>query len=398
MKRTVTVIGAGFSGLVTAYFLVKAGARVRVLEKEARVGGLLGTRRTEHGLVERAANGLLNSARLEALAADIGVPLHPLLPQSRARYFWREDRLRRWPLNPGESLRLVLGLITNLGHWRPRAGETVADWGGRMFGPAAVGVALTPALGGIYASNADKLSASLLLQKRQKPAAKPAVRGTVAPQGGMQDLLDGLQQYLEKQGVEIALEQQAQVQPDQPTVICTSAIHAAELLRECAPQISASLRKIEVLPIITATGFWAPSERQPQGFGCLFPRGSEFHALGVLFNNCMFAGRSRFRSETWILGGAAEPAWLQATDEELTALLEANHARLTGTAEPLLSLHLTRWPRALPHYTLELERTLATLPPLPPRLALVGNYLGQIGLAKILERAHQAATQIQEQL
>ena len=123
---------------------------------------------------------------------------------------------------------------------------------------------------------------------------------------------------------------------------------------------------------------------------------SGFHALGVLFNDCMFAGRSRYRSETWIFGGAAEPDLLQATDEELTALLQANHARLVGAAEPLLSAHITRWPRALPHYTLELERTLATLPPLPPHVTLVGNYLGQIGLAKILERAYQAAAQLEE--
>ena len=45
MKREVTIIGAGISGLTTAYFLVKAGVPVRVLEKQSRVGGLLGTRR-----------------------------------------------------------------------------------------------------------------------------------------------------------------------------------------------------------------------------------------------------------------------------------------------------------------------------------------------------------------
>ena len=41
----------------------------------------------------------------------------------------------------------------------------------------------------------------------------------------------------------------------------------------------------------------------------------------------------------------------------------------------------------LPHYSIELERVLTTLPALPPNMQLVGNYLGRIGLAKILERA-----------
>jgi hypothetical protein len=52
----------------------------------------------------------------------------------------------------------------------------------------------------------------------------------------------------------------------------------------------------------------------------------------------------------------------------------------------------------LPHYTLTLERTLTTLPPLPGNLALVGNYLGQIGLAKIIERAYHVAVQMNDQV
>ncbi|HYT50549.1 MAG TPA: hypothetical protein VEL78_09165, partial [Pyrinomonadaceae bacterium] len=54
--------------------------------------------------------------------------------------------------------------------------------------------------------------------------------------------------------------------------------------------------------------------------------------------------------------------------------------------EPL-AVHITRWPNALPHYSIELENILTSLPPPPRNLALVGNYLGRIGLAKILERA-----------
>ena len=42
IKPTITVIGAGFSGLTTAYYLLQAGARVRVIERSERAGGLLG--------------------------------------------------------------------------------------------------------------------------------------------------------------------------------------------------------------------------------------------------------------------------------------------------------------------------------------------------------------------
>ena len=404
MKREITIIGAGISGLTTAYFLVKAGVSVRVLEKQPRVGGLLGTHRVEHGLVETAANGLINTARLESMCADIGVTLLALQPQSRARYFWR-DGLRRWPLTLGESLRMTAGLARHVGHWRPAAGETLDVWGKRLLGAAAVQHALTPAMGGIYASDADQLSASLIFNRKGlglEPAnpngnakpAKPSRRGTVSPQGGMQELMDGLSNYLRQRGVSIELNHGAQLERDAPTVICTSAIHAAELLADHAPEVSQALRQVELLPIVTATCFYEPSSRQPKGFGCLFPRRGEIRALGVLFNDCLFEGRSALRSENWILGGASDREVVHLSDAELQTTLRRNHALLVGAEEPLLNCHITRWPQALPHYTLALERALTTMPTLPKHLALVGNYLGQIGLAKIIERAYRVATQI----
>lgn len=404
MKREITIIGAGISGLTTAYFLVKAGVPVRVLEKQSRVGGLLGTQQTQHGLVETAANGLINTARLEALCADIGVTLLSLQPQSRSRYFWR-DHPRRWPLTLGESVRMTAGLVRHLGHWRPAAGETLDAWGTRLLGAAAVQHALTPAMGGIYASDADQLSASLIFNRKGlglEPAnsngnakpAKPARRGTVSPRGGMQELMDGLSNYLRQQGVSIELNRGAQLERDAPTVICTSALHAAELLSNHAPEVSQALRQVELLPIVTATCFYEHSPRQPQGFGCLFPRHGKIRALGVLFNDCLFEGRSALRSENWILGGASDREVVHLNDAELETTLRRNHALLVGAEEPLLSYHVTRWPQALPHYTLALERVLTTLPPLPKHLALVGNYLGQIGLAKIIERAYRVASQI----
>ena len=200
--------------------------------------------------------------------------------------------------------------------------------------------------------------------------------------------------YLRQQGVSIELNRGAQLERDAPTVICTSAVQAAELLSNHAPEVSQALRQVELLPIVTATCFYEHSPRQPQGFGCLFPRHGKIRALGVLFNDCLFEGRSALRSENWILGGASDREVVHLSDAELEATLRRNHALLVGEEEPLLSYHVTRWPQALPHYTLALERVLTTLPPLPKHLALVGNYLGQIGLAKIIERAYRVASQI----
>src|SRR6266446_350735 len=131
--RTVKVVGAGFSGLVTAYFLVKKGFAVRVVEKTSSAGGLIRTIRTPHGLVETAANGILSSARLEAMCADIGVPLLPTRRDGRKRFIFR-GRPRQLSLTTSDVMTLAFRLATHATSFHPRQFETITDWGKRVLG------------------------------------------------------------------------------------------------------------------------------------------------------------------------------------------------------------------------------------------------------------------------
>src|ERR1700704_4581526 len=115
---TVKVIGAGFSGLVTAYYLVKAGFKVQVVEKSARVGGLIRTIQTPQGPVETAANGIRNSVRLEAMCADLGVPLQTTRREARARFIFRGEP-KRFPLSGPEVLKLGFRFAASASSLRP---------------------------------------------------------------------------------------------------------------------------------------------------------------------------------------------------------------------------------------------------------------------------------------
>src|SRR5262249_23996807 len=143
--KPITVVGAGFSGLVTAYLLTKAGREVRVIAKESRAGGLIRTIRTELGLVETAANGIHNSARLEATSVDIGVPLVQTKREARKRFIFR-GKPRQLPLNPFEALRVPVGVAANATRLRPRPFETIFEWGKRVVGKGATDYLLVPAL------------------------------------------------------------------------------------------------------------------------------------------------------------------------------------------------------------------------------------------------------------
>ena len=400
----VKVVGAGFSGLVTAYYLVKEGFRVRICEQSSRAGGLIRTIRTPPGMVETAANGLLNSARLEALCANTGVPLLATRRDGRKRFIFR-DRPRQIPLNASDAFALAARLVAGATSLRPRQLETIAEWGRRVLGKGATNYLLVPVLGGIYAGDPERLSASLIFGRAALPdhlgtnrPARANVRGTVAPPQGMQQLIDGLSDYLKRAGVEFVFNHSAQAEANEPTAVCLSARSAAEFLADISPEVSEALRRVEMLSLVTATSFYAPEAARLKGFGCLFPRGQGFRARGVLFNDCIFEGRGPAHSEAWIFGGALDPDVVNLSDQELAQLIADERKRFFGADDSALDVRITRWPNALPHYSIDLERILTTLRPPPPNIALVGNYLGRIGLAKILERAACVAEEFRRTL
>lgn len=397
---TINVVGAGFSGLTTAYFLTKKNFKVRLVDKAERAGGLIRTLRTEHGLVETAANGLLASARAEAMCADIGVPLLTTRADGRKRFIYR-GKPKQLPLTIANMVALSAHVAVNATRLRPRPFETVAEWGKRVLGPGATDYLLIPALGGIYAGDPERLSASLIFGKAVLPdhlstsrPIKGKLRGTIAPPNGMQQLIDGLRNYLAEAGVELLFQHDQRLDQNEQTIVCLSAAAAAEHLQEIAPELSQALGRIEMLSLATVTCFYSQDAAQLKGFGCLFPRDQGFRARGVLFNDFIFEGRGPAHAETWIFGGALDAEAVNLTDEEFNQTIAVERERFYGRRDEALDMRVTRWPAAIPHYTVELEKILTTLTAPPPKVALVGNYLGRIGLAKILERAAFVADEL----
>lgn len=396
--KAVTVVGGGFSGLATAYYLSSAGIPVEIVEKTDRLGGLIATLQTPQGPVETAAVGMRNSARVDAVCRDLGLQmLFSARSFSRAGYIYRW-RPRRWPLSARESIACAarFATATARGSRSPRPLETVEQWGARVLGPRATRWLVGPALQGRYGGDPACLSATLLFGTPERPAGR-ARKGVVAPAGGMQQLIDALERRLRTREVSIRLNSAATVDGSTPTVICTSARAAAACLRDVAPAASQALSTIDMLPLVRTTAFYPDEATHQRGRGILFPRGGgDIRALGVLFNANIFPDRKAEYSESWIYGGATDRDVVDLSNDEVGAVVDRDRQVLCGRDVRPATRFVHRWCEALPYYDLQLESARARGFDLPQGVFLVGNYVAGIGLPMMLEQAAAVATRVRE--
>jgi oxygen-dependent protoporphyrinogen oxidase len=388
----VTVVGAGLSGLATAWHLTARSAPVRVVEANVRPGGLIQTLHTPEGLIETGARAFRWTGDTDAFFRALAVP--PLFARepSTRRYIFRDGRPRRWPLSAVETA----GAAARFGRaWlsrglRPDRTETVAAWGERVMGASATTWLIAPALQGIYASPPCELSAAALFGKR-RPRGRLA-----APAGGMGELITRLHAALQQRGVTFEFDRTldaGEIDRAHPAVICTNAPAAARLLAPHAPALAAALGRIRMVSIVVVTAFFAPRADDPRGFGVLFPRSSGVRARGVLFDNESFAGRSDLRSESWIYGDL-DPAVLPGDGAEAREAVVRDRAALTGRSDLPLASYVARRPRALPVYDAAVLEAQAALPDLPAHVAIAGNYLGRLGVSSLLTGAAEAAARL----
>jgi len=385
--KTARVVGAGLSGLAVATCLADEGFRVEVIEAAPGPGGLIGTKTTPHGPVERAANAFVWTDTTKRWFSRLDLTPELTLETARSRYIYRDGKPRRWPLRRGETAGMLARLswtyVTR--RLKPRDDESVAAFATRVAGPAASRWFASPAMQGVYATPADRLAAAAIFGPRRRARGPSA-----SPPGGMGEFIGRLHDDLKTRGVSFSFGATADFIGGQvPTVVCTNAPAAAALIAPHAPGLAAALQRIEMTGLETVTAFFEPRPDDLRGFGVLFPRGCGIDALGVLFNTCIFRGRGNYRSETWIYAVDGETAATTPPDR-----VHTDREVLTGRRDAALALHPTRWSSALPvydHHVLALESHLKEL---PSWLALSGNYLGQIGVSTLLTRAETTVAQL----
>lgn len=445
----VLVVGAGVSGLATAFGLARRGFSVQVLDAAAQPGGVIGSVERDGFLYETGPNSALDTTPLigELLEAA-GITAERLAASEIAntRFVVKAGRPVALPMSPGAFLatplfsplaKARLALEPFIARQAAGHEEVIAHFVRRRLGREFLDYAIEPFVAGIYAGDPERLSVpaafpklhaleqrygSLILgailgareRRRRAEKAKNTAK-SFSFRRGMQTLTDALARgvgrvtlgarvvslsrlpdgsftvVFDKDGETIARHARA-------VVLGVPAGEAARLAYPLAPEATRALQEIEYPPVtVVATAYRRGDVTHSLGgFGFLAPRVEGRAVLGSLFSSSMFEGRAPAGQVllTNFVGGRRNPELAYADEGTIVDKVAAEHRALLGTRAPALWNAVTRWPRAIPQYELghlaRIER-VAQAEKEVPGLRFCANYRGGVSVGDCIASAHATA-------
>jgi len=424
---TTLILGAGISGLLTAWHLHRRGEEVEVWEAEASVGGWMQTldwptAEGREGRFEKGPQGLLVSpgSTTDLLFKDLGLSLRS--PGKGARWVGKGKGLISVPAHPmglaftslmslGTKLRMALEPFQPVRPAEPEEG--LYDFIARRAGKGMADELLAPMVAGILAAPPRILSVDAIPKLRQWEAfgslfngvRKSGISHLMVPEGGMGSLPRRLAEQippvrtgLRAQRIETCplgwrVTAQDEVREVQRVVLALPAFEAAALLGPVAP---ASAQALEAIPY-TSVKLWhsrhAPLAPFKDGFGFLIDPEFGSPYLGTLI-------------PSWIDPGSAPADLMQLRSFIGDSTLWDDPHPETPKDWPWTERHLRHWlpalgealqtreeisPRAIPRPEVgHRTRVRQALGGLPSGLEWISNARFGVGARDVIEGIPEA--------
>lgn len=445
-NKQIAIIGAGLTGLTTAFYLKKAGVPFRVFEKENRAGGVIQTISENGFTFEKGPNsGILSAPETVELIEELSnrCRLEIAEPSAKKRLVWKSPKWRELPsgLWSGIATPLfscydkfrILGEPFRAKGTNPdeRLDQLVLRRMGRSF----LDYAVDPFVLGIYAGDPSWLVPRFALpklynleqnygsfiggaiKKGREPKSerdKKATKDVFSIEGGLSKLIEALIAEIGEENIVLncdtltvrksenetfSLQNGEQELGEFGQVISTVGGHAIPAIfpfisEEKANKIT-QMKYARVVQFSLGFNNWKGITLN--AFGGLVPWKEQRDLLGVLYLSTIFKGRAPHEGALFsvFMGGLRRPEIFDMSDQALTELLASEFPKMMGLSEfnpDLVKIH--RYAYAIPQYGPESEQKLATISEIEqsnPGLILAGNVRDGIGMSDRIKQGRQIA-------
>ncbi|MBM6993379.1 MAG: protoporphyrinogen oxidase [Prevotella sp.] len=449
-QRDTIVIGAGITGLTTAFQLRRRQVDVEVLECQNRVGGQIHTFNINGFTFESGPNtGVVKHPEVAELFEQLGdkCELETALASSKRRLIWKGNRFHDLPSSLPTALATPLftwkDKLRILGEpWRKRGtdpNETVGSLAERRLGKSYVDYAVDPFLSGVYASDPYLLPTRLALPKlyqleqdygsfirgsiakaRQLKTERDrkATKAVFSARGGFNRLVDALAEAIgddrittsarhiriipEGGGWLVSYEKDGKPHEVRARRVVTTcgAYSLPDLLPFIDRTVMTDLSNLYYVPVVQiGVGISDTRHHDWPAFGGLVPSREQRDVLGILFPSSCFAQRAPEGgiALAYFMGGTRHPEMVKMSDEELTGIVNRTLVDMlkypAGTHPD--TLRIFRHERAIPQYEVSTDRRLAAidrLRELHPTLTIAGNLRDGIGIGDRIKQGFDVAS------
>lgn len=450
-KVDITIIGAGLTGLTTAFYLVKAGFKVLVLEKTAHTGGVINTRNKKGFVYETGPNtGIIGTADIVELFNDLKEDISPEIanPKSKSRWILKNGKWNALPSGLFQAIATPLFTMRDklriLGEPFRKAGknenESVADLVKRRLGKSYLDYAVDPFISGIYAGDPEKLITRFALpklynldhqygsfirgaiKKKKEPKTeieKKVSREVFSIRGGLYQLIKSLEKRVgsdhiytevsniqtvnEPDGFKIKFRQSSGEEQDvfSTKLISTiGGIGLAQLLPFVSKEEMEAISNTEYARVVQLVACYNNWKGIPlNAFGGLIPSKENKKSLGVLFTSSIFKDRAPEGGAviSVFMGGMRNPDMIDKTDDEIKDIAMRELEETLGSDQKPEFLEIFRYTHAIPQYTINTEERLMTIDKVEqkfPGLIIAGNLKDGIGMADRIKQAKNLAEKL----
>lgn len=456
-NNKIVILGAGISGLSTAYWLKKAGLEVEIIEARAEPGGSMQSTQKEGFLIDYGPNsGLDTTPLIGQLVEELGLRDQLIFANQKAkkRYILKNRCLMALPGGPLSFL--GTDLFSTAAKFRllkepfvkqtdPTKDISIADFVRHRLGEEFLINAVDPFISGIYAGNPEKLSVKSAMPKLYALEEKygSLIKGAIAGarerkksdekskqsaqqfsfKGGMQTLPNALARQMknniqyeselekieltERNKYQLSIRKNGELSISEADVILSTipAYRLSKAIRSWDTSLSEHLEAIYYPPVMVLyLAFHRKAIRQPlDSFGFLIPGQERRSFLGAIWSSVIFEHRAEdeFATFTLFVGGARKPDLFQEDLEAKQKEVIREFKQIMMIAEPddPVLVESKVWPQAIPQYNIGHslhEAYFQQFEESHPGFFIGGNFRGGISVSDCIKSSDKLSQQIIE--